>query len=506
MSDHRRSPRKKTPSRKKILQSSDELDFTAPFPPALNSPVRRVSDREFEPSTSPLTPPPEGSPLVPKDESTQGKGKGKKRRDLEVEDGGRGKKPKMTPVPEVKSQKVGKVKLRIPETPTEEATQLEKELGAVNPAQSFKTDYSTAQSSAPPRRQSSLKSNATVEVVVPASTVAPPQDPLATASTIPDSSSPKKITLHVAGDSTVPPPQDAWAGLSEPEVVKKGKKGKPVIRDYSSSAGSEVEKTDRVVMSTKPEKVEEAVVKLEAKGGKKVRKIIESPEPESEEKESQPSLQQLPDDGKADESSRAGRERDEVKFTDDVKPSKPTKLDKHLTTAKLSTSKSTSPNMPADRPSPATASPAPAEAAKKSSPKSSRVLPKLTKKPGLVSSTGTPKPASSEGETKPTPPPAGTTKKPPVVVKKPPRTAPLAPTSLLQGTLAALSGIGQTPRVKPEKVGFCSKRLTQLTSGGIGTKGDAGACSERRVGGCMGHVVSLFSPIGYDVRLMSRQG
>ncbi len=449
----------------------------------LRTPARRLSMAQQEPSTSPLTPPSvDAGSVLGEDIRSRGKGNGKRKDSGAVEGGGTGKKSKLTldvpnpPNPQVasaKKQKGDKVNPRVPDTPVEEASEMAKGL-AKDPEPVNAGPSSSRGDSLPPPPQlpSKAKSKKRKSDVVECPTPAATTDP-AIAHEIPGPSSPtKKITLRLTKPTSPPsaPPAAEYtpdiheaskpdaAQPIETERTRKGGRKRPTPQ-YSNSAESEAEQPKQPSQPIEEKRDLPVSTKPTTKGLKKGKRVITSPQPKVREKKADSVTadeQYVPESDTAAQAQLATKPSANL-----VVPKK--RLDKLHTTAR--SSRSISPDKAVERVSPAVLTPTPAEPSKPSPPRPPRALPKVTKKPGVEPAAGPSKPRPGDPAPKPSADAAGA-QKPTVTAKKPP--APVAATpSLLQGTLAALTGVGKGKTKSDTEKEVCPIMLSclfQLTS------------------------------------------
>ena len=402
----------------------------------LRTSARRASIRGTEVSAAPLSPPPvDASPLEYDDEKPVGKRKGKgKDREPNADEEERATKKLRTSNRTKAPATTQRVKLRIADTPTEEVTlQQSDEPGGdaatVDPASHINDDADPTPaavisfSKAKPKKRIPDMGDHPAPAPLPA-----PEEYHVESSN--DAVSPASSSAD-SGATATPVPR-AQVGPSETfksVPVMKGKKQKRASPDYSSSDESKKEQSFEPVPSEEDETAFAAVLKSAGRGGKRGKKVITSPEPETS-----MSKAPLP---KADEQDLQEAVREGTKEPgDESRVAKTKHLDKPSPTAQAS--KSASPGVPDDQLSPVVPSPARAELNRKSPPGSSRPLPKVGKKsmPNIAAPPS--RPASTDGEKRIA---SGRrpVKKPPGTVHKPPAPATAVP-SLLQGTLAALQG------------------------------------------------------------------
>ena len=459
--------------RKKLVTESDGGKNQL----SLRTSARRLSMMEGEASTSPLTPPPaDAAPARVEQRITRGSEKGNgRRRDSDLIEGVPSKKkPKITfKVPptddhhqdipgEVNAEKSGQTARPTSEISAADTSQSKRELATSAPP--------TNQTASPPGRSADLlplisvsrpyDKKATAELPVLPALPLHPSDPQAGPDTATPASSSTLTsdtpTTLTKAETKLPGKTSQESDSKFVETVKRGAKSRMAESDTLSAAGAELDRpTSPVARPNSPvasSKAEPAVVKRSAKS-RRVDRVIRSPEPDVAEEKTK-SL--TGDKRRTVEPSQSEKTLEEDRPAAIVKETRKKNVDIDFTPTK--TSKVPSAYQLVERSSPALLSPAHGESAKNSPPKAPRTLPKVIKRPGIESAKLPLKSVPTEGERK-VATDIASVKRPIIATKKVPAPIPAVP-SLLQGTLAALQGVGQS---KPKlDVGKQVRGLTSI--------------------------------------------
>ena len=427
---------------------------------SLRTPARRLSMIEGESSTSPLTPPPaDVAPAWVEQTTTNRREKGKgRRRDSEmVEDVPSKKKPKIT-------LKVSPTDAQHPGYPAEDGIrrpgQAMGEAAAEMLAQEkLRSETKSATSALPTINQEYSPPGRSEDrmptIPVPRSNVKKPKaerphllaHPLQSSDSRAASDKDRPALSRGLTNETAPTSTEVETELSSKtsqvtesgtvETVKRGVKSRMAEPDSLSTARAKLDLP--INPGTSPSDAS-VVVKRSAKG-RKVNRVIRSPEPDVAEETTDPPTS---DKRRSVEPSQVEKTLEEERPTAIVKEKRKKQSDMDsTTTTKISNPPSA--DQLVERSSPALLSPALGEASKQSPSKAHRILPKVNKRPVVESAKDLSKPAT-DGERRLVPD-AASVKNPVIPTRKVPAPMPAVP-SLLQGTLAALQGAGQ-PKPKP---------------------------------------------------------